>query len=876
MAKSKTNIEIQLQVDKSDIVKEMERIQREAPKIDVRLLARNDDALGFARAWEKSAKHSKELVGNIRQIRNLAHIAMAGVATATAIKQVTPHVTQNPADQIVPKAQDSGPIIHLPFNANKTNDSVLTASVGQSPEYKQHILQRNDSEDVEGEIFAGMVNRAKSTSEKDRTKFQKELLEYLEEEDDWTPTKESLAVLERLKAQGKLPQGGIEYLEAQKDRLGIGQNNQDSTADNDQYDEEYRNKLIEIGNKLVAGLYQNTKAVGQSVSAITKTAPSVITTGVPNTGPQATSAVLPKTSFPVAAGIQATLQATGQAMQTATGGGGKGKPPIKQQQKYNELLKAGIPLLNAMGISGWKSFTAIGTAVAALTGLTLKLISRMKEAEEFAKSIHMIGNELKGLATRINVLGYYTDDMINQFVAAQVEAEKLAWQNRFLTEEDKQLAETFRGLKTGLWAFAGTMVDLVGQIVSDFLPTFESVRDFMVDQVAPATAVVVTAFEVMADGLGTAFNFVHGVLAKFVSALLDMPTYASNITHNLGEILKNSFGHIGLAIQAFMEDYIFLLPDHLTNFFKGFGENLKIFGSNVVKFFSNLAGNIGKFVQGLNWENLKKWWKGEINLAEMFNVKDMENLFSDWDSDSAMYKRDASGKVMLDENGNKIVDTERGFVDTDSKMRENKELRERAYLQGLGLSDEDMKDPQKVSEAWSLLHGTRDLTEGTGQGLAGEFSKAGDRYFANIGETLDKYSDGIEGLYKKNNEKITGLMNKNWMQEAEKDRPTFNMGPWERLQTLLTQNQKASTESLASAYDRINNAVANRNPVVEAIQKQMESQRAFEEETKAMDKESLEYQKKSREHEEKMAGALQGIYDFLHRNNPQLAAVVEG
>ena len=260
----------------------------------------------------------------------------------------------------------------------------------------------------------------------------------------------------------------------------------------------------------------------------------------------------------------------------------------------------------------------------------------------------------------------------------------------------------------------------------------------------------------------------------------------------------------------------------------------------------------------------------------MFNVNEMESLFKDWDSDSAKYKRDASGKVMLDENGNKIIDTERGFVDTDAKMRENKKTRDALFLRGRGLSDEDMKDPEKVAEAWSLMRGTRNLSEGTEGGWSEIFSKVGDDYFSEIGKTLDKYSGGIQGLEDKNKQKIAGLMNKNWMQEEEKDRPTFNMGPWERLQTLLTQNQKASTESLASAYDRINNAVANRNPVVEAIQKQMESQRAFEEETKAMDKKSLEYQERSKEQEEKMAGALQGIYDFLHRNNPQLAAVVEG
>lgn len=797
MVNSKTKIEVELIADKRDIVREIERIKRNPPKMDVRLFANNNDALGMARAFEKMSQSTRESRDNIRQIASLAkaasviHVAAKSVSTAA-----------------------QGPIVHMP-DAPSNRAVSSSPRKENSPEYRKYYRDKQN-EEIEN-FYEYQLEQARRLVKTEKPpQWAVDLIKGIEAEEKWLDerfgSKSSSTEPEKI-----IPSQGIVDAEA------IAPHRKEKREKEEQ-------QRINSG-------------IGKVVQMD---------------------------------GVQSLMETTGKEIQAASGGGGRGKPPVKQQQKYNELLKAGVPLLRSVGIAGVASFTGIGVAVAALTGLTVKLVSRMKEAEEFAKSLHLIGNELQGLATRINVLGYYTDDMINQFVSAQVEAEKLAWQNRFLTEEDKQLAETFRGIKIGLSAFAGTMVDIVGQIVSDFLPSFESVRDFMVNQVAPAIGVVVTAFEVMGDGIKTSINLVLGVLSKFISAVLNLPTYIANVGHNIGEIFKNIMSYIGYGIEAFMEDYIFLLPDHLTNFFKGFGENLKIFGSNVVNFFSTLASNIGKFIQGLTWENLKKWWKGEINLSEMFNVNEMESLFKDWDSDSAKYKRDASGKVMLDENGNKIIDTDRGFVDTDAKMRENKKTRDALFLRGRGLSDEDMKDPEKVAEAWSLMRGTRNLSEGTEGGWSEIFSKVGDDYFSEIGKTLDKYSGGIQGLEDKNKQKIAGLMNKNWMQEEEKDRPTFNMGPWERLQTLLTQNQKASTESLASAYDRINNAVANRNPVVEAIQKQMESQRAFEEETKAMDKKSLEYQERSKEQEEKMAGALQGIYDFLHRNNPQLAAVVEG
>lgn len=832
---NKTRIEIELGIDKRDMVREIERIQKNPPKIDISLLANNSDAVGIARALEREAKSARGRLEDIRKIAEISRSTMSGAGAAAIGSKST-------------VSAGAGPILHMPYTpASSTASASPRRSIG--PEAKKRWREQQNAE----------------------------IEDFYEHQ---------LALAQKLvKNEEKPPQWAVEFVE--------GLREEEAFVEQLIKEKEKTESDLEKTAKYARGRFSSLSVSSKSSSALMKAIAAHRMTArqikeIPNSISLAVA--LQKAQDKAEQkrinsgldkvvqmdGVQSLMETTGKELQAASGGGGRGKPPVKQQQKYNELLKVAQPLLSAVGITGWKSFTAIGTAVAALTATTLKLVSRMKEAEEFAKSLHLIGNELQGLATRINVLGYYTDDMINQFVDAQVQAEKLAWQNRFLTEEDKQLAETFRGLRTGLSAFAGTMIDIVGQIVSDFLPSFESVREFMVNQVAPAAAVVVTAFEVMADGIKTAFNLILGIFAKFVSTLLDIPTYVSNVGHNLGAIVQNALGKIGLGMQAFMEDYIFLLPDHLTNFFKGFGENLKIFGSNVVKFFSTLASNIGKFIQGLTWENLKKWWKGEINLSEMFNANEMESLFKDWDSDSAMYKRDASGKVMLDKNGNKIVDTERGFVDTDAKIRQNKALREKMYLQGLGLTEEDMKDPEKVKAAYSLMRGVRDLTEGTGQGLAGEFSAAGDLHFAEIGKTLDKYSGGIEGIEKKNKEKIAGLMQKNWQQEAEKDRPTFNMGPWERLQTLLTQNQKASTESLASAYDRINNAVANRNPVVEAIQKQMESQRAFEEETKAMDKKSLEYQERSKEQEEKMAGALQGIYDFLHRNNPQLAAVVEG
>lgn len=778
MAKSKTRIEIELDIDKRELNKELDKLSTKAPKIKVNL------------------PFGKELSQTAKALENAAKAAK-GVAS--------------------------------------------------TPGLRDHYRQRNWKEDVEGDLYAFQINRARQTPEKNRTKEMNELLEGFREEQEFmekfTPSKESLAVLERLKKQGKLPAGGVEFLDAAK------------TAPKENLGDLFEKTEVKetIADAISVALSRKAQRDKAEEKRITAGIDKVVQMD----------------------GVRSLMKTTGEELKT-TVSGGNARLPIKQQKAYMELLAATSPLLREVGLVGVVAFTKIGVAVAALTALSVKLVLRMREAEEFAKSIHMIGNELQGLATRINVLGYYTDDMINQFVSAQVQAEKLAWQNRFLTEEDKQLAETFRGLSVGLSAFCGTLTDLVGQLIGDFLPSFESVREFMVTQVAPAIGVVVTAFEVMGDGIKTSINLVLGVLSKFISAVLNVPTYIANVGHNVSEIFGNIMSYIGYGIEAFIEDYIFLLPDHFTNFIKGFGENFKKFGENILGMFTKIGENIAKFFSNLSFENLRKAWKGEMTWSELFSFDKMENPFENWDSESAKYKRDASGKVMLDENGNKIIDTERGFVDTDAKMRENKKTRDALFLRGRGLSDEDMKDPEKVAEAWSLMRGTRNLSEGTEGGWSEIFSKVGDDYFSEIGKTLDKYSGGIQGLEDKNKEKIAGLMDKNWQREAEKSRPTFNMGPWEKLQTLLNQNQRASTESLASAYDRINNAVANRNPVVEAIQKQMESQKQFEAETKEMDKKSLEYQEKSKEQEEKMAGALQGIYDFLQRNNPQLAAVVEG
>lgn len=88
------------------------------------------------------------------------------------------------------------------------------------------------------------------------------------------------------------------------------------------------------------------------------------------------------------------------------------------------------------------------------------------------------------------------------------------------------------------------------------------------------------------------------------------------------------------------------------------------------------------------------------------------------------------------------------------------------------------------------------------------------------------------------------------------------------------ESQKATTEGLVAAYDRINNAVANSDPVVDAIQNQMEMQEQLENEILNTGKKALEYQKKSAESSEQMNGVMQDFVKSM--KNPPMVGVVTG
>lgn len=87
-------------------------------------------------------------------------------------------------------------------------------------------------------------------------------------------------------------------------------------------------------------------------------------------------------------------------------------------------------------------------------------------------------------------------------------------------------------------------------------------------------------------------------------------------------------------------------------------------------------------------------------------------------------------------------------------------------------------------------------------------------------------------------------------------------------------SEKASTEGLSAAYERINNAVANRNPVVDVVKKQIEEQKKAAEEMKVQGNKTKEASEKTRDNTRIVAQYTAKIYDFLI--NGGMSAVVEG
>jgi len=379
--------------------------------------------------------------------------------------------------------------------------------------------------------------------------------------------------------------------------------------------------------------------------------------------------------------------------------GGSGRIPIRNVQgairgvvNVTSGIRRGTMSLSSMASMAGKALkalsalgprgVAIGVALAAafagvIVGL-MKMCERLKEAAELRKTFNSLNNEVKILGSQMMTLGYISDDMINQFVNIQVEAEKTAWANRFLTEADKELEANLMEMRIAWGTFSGCLGDVTTEIVNGLFPILEFLGNF----------------------LSVTFG---GILKGFYEWWI---------------MIKDALSAVGDVIAPLMEKL------------KPLGDFL---GKTLGSAFRGLANPVATI-----------------------------------------------GKAL------------------------------------------------------------------------------GIRYFENVGKRADDF------------------VTKNAEQAREKEMPTVNFGPWQKLQTLLNGNKKASTESLTSAYDRINNAVANRNPVVDAIYKQMEAEKQFQSETRDMDKKSLEYQEKVRAHNDSVAMCLSDIKGMLGRFNPAMAAVVEG
>lgn len=555
------------------------------------------------------------------------------------------------------------------------------------------------------------------------------------------------------------------------------------------------------------------------------------------------------------------------------------------QSKIGDIVKTAGKLTGIGALVG----SALGAAGAAFA-IGKGVVDQIAETERYRKSLVGLQNEQKHLAAQTRVLGYVSDENRKKFIDLKIQTEELAWANRFLTETNIEFERGIRNISTIFDATRGTITDMVQETLVSFIPSMEDMESVLVDNVAPALAFCATSFTNWRDVVDVMMSsaeislkktaeyfvyFFHDYIPSVLTYFLQnftkiMPEYYSNLLkffQNIGDnvlasiqwlcdqiyaILPPGIQDAFSDVRTIFDNFIHNCTEFAGSLIAGFfsiPDRLQVFGANFVQFFKNLYAKIGevwgKMKKTFSWQSWKDWWNSEGKTAavERVNVKTtgLTNGFQSYEG--IKFGEGANYRSLLD-----------GIATDDEREKRRKEREEnkpkfKSLMDGMDFSAwKNFKAPEITYKA-DTKDVEKRLMEATGNLWKG---------------------------YTKNLEYTRKTMEHNIAKSKDKVNPEARpVGQWEMLK-LLEGSQKSSTEGLTSAYDRINNAVANKNPVVDVLNKQREEQKKQAEEQKAVEAKKVEKQEQTASKTTESAASLDKIYNLLATWKTPMAAVVEG
>lgn len=557
-------------------------------------------------------------------------------------------------------------------------------------------------------------------------------------------------------------------------------------------------------------------------------------------------------------------------------------------------------------------FAGLAVALAGPVAILAKFNERMGEAQKYRLALGDLTNEQKRVENQMQALGYVSDELHDKWLDLQIELDKLHWTNQYLTDDDIKIEEGIKNIKLAIGSITGTIVDWIGTMISDLFPSLEDLQSWLLEYIAPAIASVVTVFQnfttvLQAVGLSIAAFVEEGIakISDFVRTIVSYITWGAtsawkiwtNLGKNLGALLFNVGNNIVLKVVETVSNIKTTLTAGLNNTFKdvwqiiqNFGHNLFEFikaigktfmdipanmkkaGQNLIQIFKNVFELIKNMFSKLEWsdflsgkmftkagreELFGKMLPSEKEIAETMGKGLQSTNFTEHFR-NANYVGLYSNTGMYDEHGN----LREGYIDADAekerkrKEREKKGWRYREWNEDMVAWNDGVEKYKRPKKSKFHDYAKQDL-----EAAATLWSEVDKSYEANLGKTR-------------------AFMKKNFRKEGERlgDNEVRPLSPAELLK-LFEGSSKAQTEGLTSAYDRINNAVSNKNPMVDLLKKQIEAQKQAAEQQKKANEKQAEAAEKQTEHNSVVEEKVSGIYNWLTTGNaksPSPAAVVEG
>lgn len=556
----------------------------------------------------------------------------------------------------------------------------------------------------------------------------------------------------------------------------------------------------------------------------------------------------------------------------------------------------------------------LAVALAGPAAILAKFNERMGEAQKYRLALGDLTNEQKRVENQMQALGYVSDELHDKWLDLQIELDKLHWTNQYLTDDDIKIEEGIKNIKLAIGSITGTIVDWIGTMISDLFPSLEDLQSWLLEYIAPAIASVVTVFQnfttvLQAVGLSIAAFVEEGIakISDFVRTIVSYITWGAtsawkiwtNLGKNLGALLFNVGNNIVLKVVETVSNIKTTLTAGINNTLKDTWQILQNFGHNIAEFvkglvntFMDIPSNIKKAGSNLiqivkNVFELLKNMFMKLDFKRLLkammpggeSVKDvLSEAMPSMDEIKTTLGKDLEevgfGKAMEEASKNYV-----GLFSGTGKYDEQGNLRE-GYIDAD--AEKERKRKEREKKGWRYREWNEDMVawnDGVEKYKRPKKSKFHDYAKQDLEAAATLWSE-VDKSYEANLGKTRAFMKKNFRKEGERlgDNEVRPLSPAELLK-LFEGSSKAQTEGLTSAYDRINNAVSNKNPMVDLLKKQIEVQQQAAEQQKKTNEKQAEAAEKQTEHNSVVEEKVVGIYNWLTTGNakaPTPAAVVEG